>query len=216
MRARRLVLAVLVALASAAGATVAQQPPPPAAPAEGAPEWSFAVSAYGYFVPEENYFTLPIVTADRGGLHLEGRYNYEEHGAGSVFFGWTFSFGEEVTLDLTPILGGVFGDLSGIAPGLELDLGYKGLSFYFEGEYVHDLSDEEGSFLYGWSELSYAPAEWIRLGLVGQRTRLYDTGLDVQRGLLLGLSYRGWEVAGYFFNPGSDDHFEVVSLSVEF
>jgi hypothetical protein len=216
MTLRRPLLAALLALASTSGARSAQGDPPPAAPPEAPPEWSFSAAAYGYFVPEEEFIAVPMVTADRGGLHLEGRYNYEERGAGSLFAGWTFSLGDEVALDLTPLLGGVFGDLSGIAPGLELDLSWKRFSFYFEGEYVHDLHDDEGSFLYGWSELSYTPADWVRVGLVGQRTRLYDTGLDIQRGLLLGLSYGSVEVAGYFFNPGSDDHFEVVSLSVEF
>lgn len=195
----------------------AQEGAPSGAEADQAPRWSYTVAAYGYFVPDSDYFTLPVVKADGENLHLEGRYNYEARGAGSVFAGWTFHMGDEVSVDVTPMLGGVFGDLSGIAPGVELNLDYKGLNFYYEGEYVRDLNDEEGSFIYGWSELTYAPTEWFRAGLVGQRTRLYETDLDIQRGLLVGFSYRWLDVAGYFFNPGGgDDAFEVVSLSVRF
>ena len=59
-------------------------------------------------------------------------------------------------------------------------------------------------------------ADWVRGGLVGKRTRLVETDLDIQRGLLAGFTYKMVSLTGYFFNPGSDDHFEVVALSMEF
>jgi len=213
--ARALRLATVV-LAAGLGAPLAQEPPPAPAPAEPLPEWTFAGSVDGWFVPEEEFLVVAIVRADRGNLHLETRYNDEERGTGSLWAGWTFSFGEKVTLDLTPMLGALAGDLDGVAPGVELDFNWKRLSFYFEGAYIHDLDDSHESFVYGWSELSFAITDWLDAGLVGQRTRLYDNGLDVQRGLLIGLSWRRLGLTGYFFNPGGDDHFEVVSLSVEF
>jgi hypothetical protein len=208
--------AACIVLAGATAALPAQEASPPAAPTDSPPEWSFNVSAFDYFIPDEDDIGLGIVTADRGPIHLEGRWNYEAEGAGSAFFGWTFSMGDEVAVDVTPMLGGVFGEIEAIAPGVELNLDWKGLNFYYEGEYVIDLGDDEGDFAYGWSELTWAPADWFRAGMVGQRTRLYDTGLDVQRGLLVGFTYRWLDVAGYFFNPSSDDAFTVVSLAVEF
>jgi len=209
-------VAVCIVLASATAALPAQEASPPAEPAALPSSWSFNVSAFDYFIPDEDDVGLGIVTADRGPIHLEGRYNYEAEGTGSVFFGWTFSMGDKVAVDVTPMLGGVFGELSAIAPGVELNLDWKRLNFYYEGEYVLDLEDDEGDFVYGWSELTWAPADWFRAGMVGQRTRLYDTGLDVQRGLLIGFTHRWLDVAGYFFNPSSDDAFTVVSLSVDF
>jgi len=216
MKVRRGIIAAVFVLASAATGLLGQEEAPPPEGSGEASAWSFSAAAYVYFLPDEDSLTVPIVTADRDRLHLEGRYNYEARDAGSLFLGWTFHFGDQVSVDMTPILGGVFGDLSGIAPGLEMDLNWERLNFYFEGEYVRDLDDVEGSYFYGWSELSYAPVEWFRAGLVGQRTRLYETDVDVQRGLLLGFSYRWLGVSGYLFNPGGDDAFEVVSLSVEF
>ncbi len=47
-----------------------------------------------------------------------------------------------------------------------------------------------GSFFYSWSELSVSPVDWFRFGLVGQRTRAYQTDVDIQRGLLVGFSYK--------------------------
>jgi hypothetical protein len=67
-----------------------------------------------------------------------------------------------------------------------------------------------------WSELSLRPTHWLRAGLVTQRTRVYQTERDIQRGLLVGASLGRLEAAVYFFNPGSDDHFTVVSLGVSF
>ena len=49
-----------------------------------------------------------------------------------------------------------------------------------------------------------------------QRTRVYSTDREIQRGLLLGFSWRSLDGSVYFFNPGSDDHFTVVSLGVSF
>jgi hypothetical protein len=67
-----------------------------------------------------------------------------------------------------------------------------------------------------WSELSLWPTEWLRFGVVTQRTRVYQTERDIQRGLLVGFTWRRVEGALYFFNPGSDDHFAVVSVGFSF
>ena len=64
----------------------------------------------------ENY-TSAIAVADRGPLHLEARYNYESVGARSAFVGWTFSGGEAITWELTPLLGGAWGTTQAFVPG---------------------------------------------------------------------------------------------------
>jgi hypothetical protein len=73
------------------------------------PSWEFAITAYPTLVRGgENYLTA-IAAADHGPLHLEARYNYESVGARSAFVGWTFSGGEAITWELTPLLGGARG-----------------------------------------------------------------------------------------------------------
>ena len=196
-----------------AAALALMTPQTEASAAQEPPSWSFSGSAYGYVLPDDDDFILPIVYADYDRLHLEARYNYEERGAASLWGGWRFAFGDEVSFEMVPMLGGVFGEVSGIAPGLEMDLGWKSLSFYAESEYVFDLSNESDSFFYAWSELSWQPLDWLRVGLVGQRTRVVDTDLEVQRGLIAGFSWRAIEFAGYFFNPGGDDAFTVISVA---
>jgi hypothetical protein len=211
-----LLIAAILTLVTAAGAQEpddkAQTPQPPAA----AKKWSFSASAYTYFVPDGQDYVQPAFKADRGRLHLEARYNYEDRGTGYVWAGYNFSIGEKLSFEFTPMIGGIFGDTNGVAPGFEMTLGWRKLEFYSESEYVFDSEDHSANFAYTWSELSLAPADWFRFGLVAQRTRAYQTDLDVQRGLLLGFSYKWADFGAYLFNPDLDQPTFVFSVAVNF
>ena len=61
-----------------------------------------------------------------------------------------------------------------------------------------------------------SPVDWLRAGLVAQRTRAYESELDIQRGFLLGLSYKQVEVAGHVFNPDKNPPTYVISVRVDF
>jgi hypothetical protein len=163
--------------------------------------WSFSASAYTYFVPEDTNFVVPVVTADRGRLHLEARYNYEYHDTGSAWVGYNLRFGKSLAWDITPMVGAVFGKTNGVAPGYKSTLSWWKLELYSEGEYVIDTNDTSDSFFYTWSELSLAPVDWFRFGLVVQRTKLYETDFDIQRGFLAGFSYKQVAVTAYVFHP---------------
>jgi hypothetical protein len=214
MRAARLLLASVAVLNAAAGPVRAQAiDGGGSAGASASPSWEFGAALFAYFVPEDSDFAMPILTADRGPLHLEGRYNYESLDTGSLFVGWNFETGSTLRVEATAMVGATFGDLEGVAPGYELTLSYDRFSLYDEGEYLVDLDDSDGNFLYNWLELNYVPLDWLRVGLVAQRTRAYETGLDVQRGLLAGVTYKNAEFAVYLFNPGGDDAMVVCGLS---
>jgi hypothetical protein len=166
-----------------------------------AEEWSFAISAFVFDPPDDSPYFSPIFYADRGALHLEARYNYEDQETGSFFIGRNFEAGENVTLTAVPMFGLVLGNTQGLAPGAEVEIAWRRLALYAESEYVIDLEDEEASFLYTWLEATVAPVEWLRFGLVAQRTRTYETGLDIQRGLLVELSRGSFSFGFHWFNP---------------
>lgn len=178
--------------------------------------WEFDASLFGYFVPQDRDYASPIVTADRGSVHLEGRYNYEGFHTGSLFIGWNLGVGEKLRLDATAMVGGVFGDIRGVAPGYELTLSYGRFELDSEGEYVFDLDDSSGNFFYNWAQLGYAPLDWLSVGLASQRTRAYQTGLDVQRGLFVGFSYKSLSLTTYVFNLGWETPTVVLSFEVSF
>ena len=180
------------------------------------PEWDFSASVYTYFVPEDGNFATPGLTADRGWLHLEARFNYEALDTGSAWLGYNFGGGETVTWEFTPMVGAVFGATDGIAPGYKGSLGWKKLELYSEGEYVFDAGDTADSFFYNWSELTFAPVESFRFGLVTQRTRVYQTDRDIQRGLLAGVSFKRLDVTGYVFNPDDEKPTFVLAVAVTF
>lgn len=180
------------------------------------PSWEFGVTAYPTVVRGGENYTSAIAVADRGSLHLEARYNYESIGARSAFVGWTFSGGETITWELTPLLGGAWGSISAFVPALEASLGWRQFDFYLEGEYVRDNKEQASSYWYAWTELGFRPAEWLRIGLAGQRTRVYGGERDIQRGPFAQLTWHSITIGGYWFNPGSSEQIFVGLIGVTF
>jgi hypothetical protein len=180
------------------------------------PSWEFALTAYPTIVRGGDNYTSAIAVADRGLLHLEARYNYESVGARSAFVGWTFSGGEEITWELTPLLGGAWGTTQAFVPALEASIALGRLDFYIEAEYVSDTNERSDSYAYAWSELGFRPVEWLRLGIAGQRTRVYGGERDIQRGLFAQVTWDRFTIGGYWFNPGSSDQVFIGLISATF
>jgi hypothetical protein len=94
---------------------------------------------------------------------------------------------------------------------------YGVVDYYIEAEYLYDFEAHEDSYAYAWSELGFSPLKWLRFGLVGQRTRVYKSDRDIQRGgfaqLVLGKVTLGF----YVFNPDdSANRLAILSLGAEF
>ncbi|HKO67689.1 MAG TPA: hypothetical protein VJU53_07780 [Burkholderiaceae bacterium] len=180
------------------------------------PSWEFGITAYPTVVRGGDNYTSAIAVADRGPLHLEARYNYESVGARSAFVGWTFSGGETLTWELTPLLGGAWGTTQAFVPALEGSLSWRQFDFYLEGEYVRDNKEQTSSYWYAWSELGFRPAEWVRIGVAAQRTRAYGGERDIQRGPFAQFTWRSITVGGFWFNPGSSEQVFVGSIGATF
>lgn len=175
--------------------TAAQTPSPASRP------WDFYASASAYVIEDDDDYLQPTLIADRDRLHLEARFNYEDRDTGSAWVGYNASFGEDIAFEITPMLGVVFGNTDGVAPGFKGTLGWRNLSLYSETEYVFDADESRDSYLYTWTELTVSPTGRWRAGLVAQRTKTYETELDIQRGILLGVSFERLELTGYVLNP---------------
>lgn len=133
-----------------------------------------------------------------------------------MWVGYNFELGNELAFRVTPMVGGVFGNTTGVAPGYLAGIAWKRLELSTEGEFVLDTKNTTGSFFYSWTELSYSPLEWCRAGLVAQRTKAYQTRLDIQRGLLVGFSHKRANFTTYVFNAGWTDPTVVLSLGFTF
>lgn len=214
---------LLLAASQVSAQTTPNAPPivatdnsPGVEPEPAEPTWSFSASAYAYIIPDSREYVQPTFTADRDWLHLEARYNYENLETGSTWFGYNFGGGEKLTWRFTPMLGGVFGETTGFAPGYKGSLNWWKLELYSEGEYLIDPGDTSESFFYNWSELTLAPVDWFRFGLVTQRTRAYESDRDIQRGLLAGFSHRSVSLTTYVLNLDESKPIVVVAAGVEF
>jgi hypothetical protein len=135
---------------------------------------------------------------------------------GSVWLGYNFNVGDKLALEFTPMIGGVVGDTAGVAPGYRCSLSYWKLAFATEGEYVFDTRDSKASFFYNWSELSISPVDWFRAGAAIQRTKLYQSDFDVQRGLLVGVVYKRVDFTTYVFNPEASQPTVILAVGVRF
>jgi hypothetical protein len=170
--------------------------------------WAFTAVVDGYFTPGEEGYADPIFTADHSWLHLEARYNYEDLRTGSVWFGYNFNYSagknpdKKLDLTFTPMIGGVFGRTAGISPGSEASLTYKKLNLWVSEQYVFDTRDRSGSYFYTWPQLTYTPVDWLRVGLVAQRTQAAQS--STQGGFLVGLTHKKVDFTSYILDPSSN------------
>lgn len=191
--------------------------PSPAQP--GAPTqqpWAYSLTVDGYIIPQQQGYASPVFTADHNWLHLEARYNYENYQTGSLWLGYNFNVGKKVQFTATPMIGGVIGQTTGIAPGLELSLTWKIISFSSSSEYVVDTTNIAGSFFYSWPELTFQVLKWLRLGGAAQHTKVYHTSLSTQRGPLIGLNYKALEFTTYILDPDLPHPTTVLEVGVSF
>jgi hypothetical protein len=200
---------LIVALMFFCASAWAQNTTPPA------PQWEFYASELGYWLTEGGSYVSPVLTADRRALHLEARYNYESRNTGSLWIGRNFTVGKKTTLELTPMIGAVFGGSDGVAPGLLASFQHGRVSAVYQAEYLIE-TDRSESFFYSWAELFYSPREWLRAGIVIQRTKAYQTEFDLQRGVFGGVSFRKADLTLYILDPGTPHPVTVLGLGFRF
>jgi len=187
-------------------------------------EWEFALSTFTYLAQHERDYANPNFSADYGRLHLEARYNYEALKTGSVWIGCNFprfTIGKDLEINATPMLGGVFGDITGVAPGYSIEASYKIIKASTQGEYFFDAGNNSGDFFYSWSEFSASlpKADCVRAGLVVERTQASGNS-EVRRGPLVGFKHKckdkDVDLTVYWLAPGSREATFVFAVTVEF
>jgi len=178
-------------------------------------KWELGADINNYIYTDD-YIFMPVFRADYNKLHLEARYNYEDMNTFSGWIGYNMKGGNEFEFFITPMVGGVFGETNGIAPGLEFTLGYKGFELYNESEYVFDLESNIGNFGYTFTDLTYSFTDWLWAGTSAQTTKVYEEDLVFDVGVLVGASYKVFSLSGYLYNPADAERFALITLSVSF
>jgi len=197
-------------------AAAQEQPASTVAPIVTEPEWTTSLATYWIEPPHDSGYLSAIVAADRGALHLEAHWAYEDRDTLSVFVGKSFPIEGDLEGSVTPRIGIAGGDSDGIVPAVGLDLAWDKLSFYTDVEYLIATSDDTDDFLYAWSELAWAFTDRFSAGIVGERTNAFDQELSVDRGLLLGMNFGRTQLTVYAFNLDVDDPYVTIALSAGF
>jgi hypothetical protein len=179
-------------------------------------KWNFSAWAEMFIIPGEEDFFNPTFYARHEKLHLEGRYNYEDRNTASIWAGRRFKFGKGVKFVFVPMAAIVFGNTNGIAPGLEIEIMYKKFDFYSESEHVFDFNTRENNFFYMYSELAIRPINPLRTGIMAQRTRVFESERELQRGLFAEYYFGRFRTGVFYFSPFDSDNYWIASVSVDF
>lgn len=195
-----------------------QQPHEPAPHTSSPSEpWQYSLTVDGYLVKNGDGYVQPTFTADRKWLHLEARYNYEDFRTGSLWAGYNFDWGSTWHVEVTPMIGGVFGRTQGIAPGCEAAFTWKKLNASISNEYVFDTIATSGDFYYVWNEISYQLLKWFRFGYAGQRNKMFfQRPLLHEEGFLLGINRKWYQFTTYVLNPGAGGAFVQFEVGATF
>src|SRR3954468_6146643 len=92
--------------------------------------WAYSSSVTTYIAEHDREYASPTISADLNSLHLELRYNYEALKTGSIFAGYNLTFGKKVQFEVMPMIGGVLGDINGVAPGYTISIASGPIEFY--------------------------------------------------------------------------------------
>ena len=147
--------------------------------------------------------------------YAEARYNYEDINTFSLYAGRTFSNENDFSWSFTPMIGGMAGKLKGGSFGMNSELSYRKFNFSSQAQYSVSAGTRYDNFFYNWSELWYAPMDWIYTGIALQHTRIYATNTLIDPGVLLGFSYNQWSFPMYSFNPFAAARYFVVGINWE-
>lgn len=188
-----------------------------APPKDAVPEkWDFALEYFNYLTNSDSVSEATFY-ADRGDLHLEARYNYEDIDTTSIFAGKRYTFGKTDNYHIVPMGGVLFGKTEGVAPGIIFNFTWwEKLAFYSENEYIFDFSGKQNDFFYTWTELILHPTKWLHFGLVLQKFELFQTPYVAQTGVNLGFDIKSVSVNGYIFNVSKDDSYSILSFDIDF
>lgn len=203
---------------SDAQSNLKSQPHEPAPQSSSPSEpWQYSLTVDGYLAKGGDDYAQPTFTADHKWLHLEARYNYENFRTGSLWAGYNFDWEHTWHLQVTPMVGGVFGRAEGVAPGCEAELDWKKLNFSISNEYFFDTTSTSGNFYYVWNQITYQPLKWFRFGYAGQRNKMFfQRPLLHEEGFLLGINRKWYQFTTYVLNPGAGGAFVQFEVGATF
>src|SRR5262249_23481312 len=88
--------------------------------------------------------------------------------------------------------------------------------FSSQNEWLWVVQGGNGWFFYSWTELDVRPWRWLRLGIVTERTRLFQTAREFIFGPLVGFTVWKVDFSFFWFQPGRIDPTFALKLELPF
>jgi len=149
-----------------------------------------------YYSKEADFLAVPVAGyTQKKGWYGEVRYNYEDFKTISFHAGKVFSKEGKLSYAITPLVGGLFGNTKGFSLGSNAELITKKWNWLTQTQYVFSSQD----FVYTWTELFYAPTEWLYLGPALQHTKLQKEDHLWEPGAGVGFTYKKFSLTFYDF-----------------
>jgi len=180
------------------------------------PKLSASITGSYYAMRDQPDFGVGVAAVNRGSLRFEARHNYEAQGATAALIGWKLAGGEAVTYEITPLAGVLFGSAHAGIAGVEASFAYSSVDAYVEAEYVADREHHADSYFYAWSELGWRPVEWLRVGIVGQRTHVLRNDRELQRGGFAQFTVAKVTLGIFVFNPDAASRYTIATVGLSF
>lgn len=176
-------------------------------------QWASYASMLYFVVPDYPDFLSPTITLDLPKVHFEARYNYEDINTASLWCGYNIQLGDSWKLDLIPMAGATFGSNNGLALGYELSFRWWRFELYSESELLIVPGASNENFFNTWAELNATTFDWMHVGLVLQRTRIYRSSLEVHPGFSVGVSLDPMDLTISVFNLGWEPPMYVLAAA---
>jgi len=96
--------------------------------------------------------------------YFETRYNYEDLQTFSLYFGKSFYAGQKAAIEITPMIGGVVGNINGLSPGFNFALDYLRFTTASQTQYTFDLKYPGSSFFWDWTNFSFGLGKNLGVG----------------------------------------------------
>lgn len=177
--------------------------------------WDFNAQLYFCGTPGD-LVIMPVFDMTKNHLYLQSRFNYESSQTYSFSAGYLFSGGDKFSYEFTPMMGIMLGNENGFLPGVSINLSYGNFNFSSDSEYQINMEHPKLNYVSTWNEFTFYPTDWLYAGISVQRTRIFDTHLDIQRGIVAGAIINKFTFMGYLFNFMDDKHDVFGMLGVNF
>jgi hypothetical protein len=170
---------------------------------------------YNYLSKTEKYLWMPVLHYQSGkGLYAELRYNYEAERTVSVFGGNSFSGGNKVVFNVTPMVGFSSGEFTGFSLATKAEAEWQNVFASTEMQYSMDVTNREHGFYYSWSELGYSLFKNFFAGVSVQQT-LQAGFSETEPGFLAGFNAGNFTMPVYLFNPFESAPYFVLGINYE-